>query len=106
MVDGSEEGTSEIERALASAPERLFFRRLLFSAEMWRSFVFCVGFSDSISDQCELRQTIEGASGWQRFKSEIDVSLLSRSDNGRHSGDIGNQFWFSDLSQSENLQRG
>ena len=47
MVDGSEEGTMEMVRALARALERLFFRwLLLFPEEI--GFVFCVGFSVSI----------------------------------------------------------
>ena len=47
MVDGMEEGT--IVRALASALARLFFKRLLFSADMWRSLILLfVSFSDSI----------------------------------------------------------
>ena len=69
MVDGSEEGTSEIDRALASAPERLFFRRLLFSAEMWRSFVFCVGFSDSISDQCDKQERVRAIGNALKVRS-------------------------------------
>ena len=48
MVAGREEETIEIERALARALPRLFFKRLLFSAEMWRSLMFRVTFSVSI----------------------------------------------------------
>lgn len=48
MVDGREEGRMESVRALARALERLFFRWLLFSEEIWRCGVFPVSFSASI----------------------------------------------------------
>ena len=77
IVDGIEEGT--IVRALASALERLFFKRLLFSADMWRGLLgLFVSFSESILEllrmlgvECE-GQTRDGedVANWQRYQQE------------------------------------
>ena len=68
MVAGREEETIEIERALARALPRLFFKRLLFSAEMWRSLRFRVTFSVSIFELSRMPSVWGGSCDKQQMQ--------------------------------------